>query len=189
MVMTLRTWRQHCLLGNVVHIFLSHKSLKYIFTQPYMNTRQSRWLKFINNYELEVHYHPGKVNVVVDMLSHKAHCNYLWTMHSTRGESRTWVLPDLSLFNITLTPTLRSDIIAAQICDKGTRHFKRRIWECDPKVAYFCEDAEGTLWFKDRLVVPKRETPKKNILDGAHTSRYSIHLGSTKMYHDLGQRF
>jgi hypothetical protein len=37
--------------------------------------------------------------------------------------------------------------------------------------------------------VPKRETIKKKILDEAHTSRYSIHLGSTKMYHDLRQRF
>jgi hypothetical protein len=44
---------------------------------------------------------------------------------------------------------------------------------------------EGILWFKDRLVVPKRETLKKKILDEADTSRYSIHLGSTKMYRDL----
>jgi hypothetical protein len=44
------------------------------------------------------------------------------------------------------------------------------------------------LWFKERLVVPKREALKK-ILDEAHTSRYSIHSGSTKMYHDLRQQF
>jgi hypothetical protein len=57
--------------------------------------------------------------------------------------------------------------------------------EGDPKVACFCEDAEGTLWFKERLVVPKREALKRRILDEAHVSRYSIHLRSTKMYHDL----
>jgi hypothetical protein len=43
--------------------------------------------------------------------------------------------------------------------------------------------------FKDRLVVPKKEALKKKILDEAHTLRYSIHLGSTKMYHDLRQQF
>jgi hypothetical protein len=48
---------------------------------------------------------------------------------------------------------------------------------------------EGTLLFKDRLVVPKREALKKKILDEAHTSMYSIHPGSTKMYHDLRQQF
>jgi hypothetical protein len=45
------------------------------------------------------------------------------------------------------------------------------------------------LWFKERLVVPKREGLKKRILDGAHTSRYFIHSRSTKMYHDLRQQF
>jgi hypothetical protein len=45
------------------------------------------------------------------------------------------------------------------------------------------------LWFKDRLVVLKREALKKKILDEAHISRYSIHPESTKMYHDLTQQF
>jgi hypothetical protein len=68
-------------------------------------------------------------------------------------------------------------------------HIKRRMQECDLKVACFHEDAEGTLWFKERLVVPKREALMKKILDEAHTSRYSIHPGNTKMYHDLRQQF
>jgi hypothetical protein len=96
------------------------------------------------------------------------------------------VLPELSLFNIILTPTLRDEIIAAQKNDEGMGHIKRRMQEGDLKVACFCEDEEGTLWLKERLVVPKRESLKKKILDEAHMSRYSIHHGSTKMYHDLG---
>jgi hypothetical protein len=59
----------------------------------------------------------------------------------------------------------------------------------DPRVACFREDVEGTLWFKERLVVPKKEALKKKILDEAHTSRYSLHTGSNKMYHDLRQQF
>jgi hypothetical protein len=74
--MTLRTWC-HYLLGNVVHIYTDHKSLKYIFTQSDLNMRQRRWLELIKDYELEVHYHSGKANVIADALSHKAHCNYL----------------------------------------------------------------------------------------------------------------
>jgi hypothetical protein len=68
-------------------------------------------------------------------------------------------------------------------------HIKRRMHEGDPKVTCFCEDAKGTLWFKERLVVPRREALKKKILDEAHMSRYSIHPRSTKMYHDLRQQF
>jgi hypothetical protein len=95
------------------------------------------------------------------------------------------VLPNLSLFNITLTPTLRAEIITAQRDDEGMGNIKRRMQEGDPRVACFREDAEVTLWFKERLVVPRREALKKKILDEAHTLRYSIHPRSTKMYHDL----
>jgi hypothetical protein len=151
--------------------------------------RQIRWLELIKDYELEVHYHPGKMNLVVDALSHKAYCNYLPTVRSTGEESNTRVLPDLSAFNITLTPTLRSEIIAAQKHDKGMRLIKGRIREGDPKVDCFHEDAEGTLWFQDRFVVPRREALKRKIFDEAYTSRYFIHLVSTKMYHDLRQQF
>jgi hypothetical protein len=98
-------------------------------------------------------------------------------------------LPDLSLYNITLTPILRDEIIVAQKNDEGMTHIKRRMWEGDSKVTCFCEDTEGTLWFKDRLVVPKKEALKKKILDQAHTSRYSIHPGSTMVYHDLRHKF
>jgi hypothetical protein len=135
----------------------------------------------IKDYELEVHYHPGKANVVAYALSRKGHCNYLPAARSMGEESSTRVLPDLSLFNITLTPTLRGEIIAAQKNDAGMTHIKRRIQEGDPKVACFREDAEGTLWFKDRLVVSKKEALKRKILDEAYASRYSIHPGSTKM--------
>jgi ribonuclease HI len=38
-VMALQTWH-HYLLGNVIHIYTDHKSLKYIFTQPDLNMRQ-----------------------------------------------------------------------------------------------------------------------------------------------------
>jgi hypothetical protein len=89
-VMALRMW-YHYLLGNVVHIYMDHKSLKYIFTQLDLNMRQQRWLELIKDYELEVHYHPRKANIVADTLSHKAHCNYLPAVCLTGEESSTRV--------------------------------------------------------------------------------------------------
>jgi hypothetical protein len=53
----------------------------------------------------------------------------------------------------------------------------------------FHVDEEGTLWFKDGLVVPKNHELRKKIFDEAHTSKYSIHPGSTKMYYDLKAQF
>ena len=71
-VHALKIWR-HYLLGNKVHIFTDHKSLKYSFTQSELNMRQRRWLELIKDYNLEVHYHLVKVNVVADALSRKSY--------------------------------------------------------------------------------------------------------------------
>jgi hypothetical protein len=52
---------------------MDHKSLRYIFTQPKLNLRKRRWLELIKDYNLEVHYHPEKPNVVTGALSRKLH--------------------------------------------------------------------------------------------------------------------
>jgi hypothetical protein len=69
-VHALKIWR-HYLIGNKCHIFIDHKSLKYIFTQPDLNLSQQRWLELIKDYDIEIHYHPGKANVVADALNRK----------------------------------------------------------------------------------------------------------------------
>jgi ribonuclease HI len=66
---------RHYLMGAHCNIYTDHKSLKYIFTQADLNMRQRRWLELVKDYNLEVHYHPGKANVVADALSRKAQCN------------------------------------------------------------------------------------------------------------------
>jgi hypothetical protein len=48
-------------------------------------------------------------------------------VRSTGEESITRVLLDLSLFNITLTPTLRCEIIVVQKSDEGMRHIMKRM--------------------------------------------------------------
>jgi hypothetical protein len=72
----LKLWRHH-LMGTKCNIYTDHKSLKYIFTQADLNMRQRRWLELIKDYDLEVHYHPGKANVVADALSCKSYCHCL----------------------------------------------------------------------------------------------------------------
>jgi hypothetical protein len=74
-VHALKIW-QHYLMGNHCNIFTNHKSLKYIFTQSDLNMRQRRWSELVKDYDLKVHYHRGKANVVADALSRK-HCNYV----------------------------------------------------------------------------------------------------------------
>jgi hypothetical protein len=187
-VHALHIWR-HYLLENVVHFFTDHKSLKYFFTQVDLNMRQRRWLELIKDYDLEIHYHPGKTNVVVDALSRKAHCNNLHAVSISGEESSIRISPIMAQYNVTITPVLRGEIIAAQRIDIWVAHIKRRLTEGDPKVNCFCVDEEGTLWFKDHLVVSKNHGLRKKIFDKAHTFKYFIHPGSTKMYCDLKAQF
>ncbi|GJZ05204.1 hypothetical protein Tco_0538479 [Tanacetum coccineum] len=45
--------------------------LQHIFDQKELNMHQRRWIELFSDYECEIRYHPGKVNVVADALSRK----------------------------------------------------------------------------------------------------------------------
>ena len=71
-VFALKTWR-HYLYGEKFEVYSDHKSLKYIFTQKDLNSRQRRWMETLEDYDFALHYHPGKANVVADALSRKSY--------------------------------------------------------------------------------------------------------------------
>jgi ribonuclease HI len=73
-VHALKIWR-HYIMGTKCQIYTDHKSPKYIFTQKDLNLRQRRWLELIKDYDLEIHYHPGKANLVADAMSRKGQTN------------------------------------------------------------------------------------------------------------------
>ena len=74
-----------------------------------------------------------------------------------------------------------------QKTDVGIFHIKRKMEEKETK--HFRLDERGVLRFKDRLVVPKDRELRNQILDEAHSSKLSIHPGSSKMYQDLKTQF
>ena len=67
----LKIWR-HYLFGEQFEVFSDLKSLKYIFTERDLNMRQHRWMEYLEDYDFTLHYHPGKANVVADVLSRKS---------------------------------------------------------------------------------------------------------------------
>jgi hypothetical protein len=191
-VHALKIWR-HYLLGNICHLYTNHKSLKYIFTQSGLNMRQRRWLELIKDYDLEIHYHPGKANVVADALSRKASCDCLTvktpdiTLCQEMEKLNLGMIQHGTLTQLKLESVLLQKIIEAQRSDKGMKHIHEKIEAS--KANCFRKDDQGIVWFNDRIVVHKDAGVRQQILDEAHLSRYSIHPRSTKMYQDLKQHY
>jgi hypothetical protein len=130
-------------MGTNCHIYTDHKSLKYIFTQADLNMRQRCWLELIMDYDLEVHYHPGKANVVADALSRKAHCSCLSvetfneTLCCEMRKLNLEIIPQGSLNHLSVKTTLRDNIVMAQQHDKGVKIIKQRLAQREEKYKYF----------------------------------------------------
>jgi hypothetical protein len=193
-VHALKIWR-HYLMGNRCNILTDHKSLKYIFTRSNLNMRPRRWLELIKDYDLEVHYHPGKANVVAGALSRKVHCNHLELepvsdpLCEEMRRLNLQVVEQGNLYALAAQSNLYDRIITTQHNDKDIQNIKQKLAEGYPKYTCFQRDHKDVIWFGKYLVVPVDPEIRKTIFDEAHMSKFSIHPGSTKMYHDLKQNF
>ncbi|WVZ70752.1 hypothetical protein U9M48_019394 [Paspalum notatum var. saurae] len=187
----LKIWR-HYLFGNKCEIYTDHKSLKYIFTQNELNMRQRRWLELIKDYDLEIHYHPGKANVVADALSRKSYVNMAVAFRMPFELCVEFESLNLGFVHHTTVatfeaePTPEQEIRNHRKTDEKIREIRERIKL--GKAPHFREDEQGTVWYKNRICVPDVDSIKKLILSEAHDTAYSIHPASTKMYHDLKER-
>ena len=79
----------------------------------------------IKDYNLEVHYHLEKANLIADALSRKSHCNTLEALL----EDGFNLLHLVVLPSITVSCSLESKIIELQKTDVGIFHIKRRMKE------------------------------------------------------------
>ncbi|WMV08283.1 hypothetical protein MTR67_001668 [Solanum verrucosum] len=158
----LTIWR-HYLYGVHVDMFTDHKSLQYVFTQKELNLRQRRWLEFLKDYDMSVHYHPGKANVVADALSR------------------------LSMGSVAHVEEERKELAkdVHRLARLGVRLISISDGVHNQRVEVFSQGGDGVLRYQGRLCVPDVGELRKHILTEAHNSRYSIHPGATKMYRDL----
>ncbi|WVZ49314.1 hypothetical protein U9M48_000683 [Paspalum notatum var. saurae] len=175
--------------GNVI-AYASRQLRKH---ENELNMRQRRWLELIKDYDLEIHYHPGKVNVVTDALSRKSHVNMAVAFQMPFELCAEFESLNLGLMHHTTVatfeagPTLEQEIRKHQKTDGKIQEIRKQIKA--GKAPHFREDEQGTVWYKNWICAPDVDSIKKLILSEAHDIAYSIHPGSTKMYHDLKERF
>jgi hypothetical protein len=191
-VHALKIWR-HYLIGNKCDIYTNHKSLKYFFTRAELNMRQRRWLELIKDYDLNIQYHPSKANIVADNLSRKSYCSNLMVR-----DEQPELCDELEKLKLEIVEQryLNELMVKYDLGDR-TRQAQRQCPELQKlkqlmrkgKASDYRVDNQGTIWLKDRICVPQDQGIHTEILGEVHNSKYSIHPGCTKMYHDLKDRF
>ncbi|GKA66366.1 putative reverse transcriptase domain-containing protein [Tanacetum coccineum] len=134
--------------------------------------RQRRWIELLSDYDYEIRYHPGKGNVMADDLSRKPRDKPLrvralvMTMHNDLPKK---ILDDqikaMNRKNVNAENLGRLVKQMFEFCPNGTRCFGKHVW------------------------LPRYEGLRNVIMHESHKSKYSIHPGSTKMYHDLKQLY
>ncbi|GJX07412.1 reverse transcriptase domain-containing protein [Tanacetum coccineum] len=165
-VFALKIWR-HYLYGTKCVVFTDHKSLQHILDQKDLNMRQRRWIELLSDYDCEIRYHPGKANVVADALSRKERIEPL--------RVRALVM--------TIGLDLPSRILEAQREAVKIENIKAE--DISGMLKKLEARADGTLCLDNRSWLPCYGDTRSLIMHESHKSKYSIHPGADKMYHDL----
>ena len=156
--------------------------------QKNLNVRQVRWLELLSEYDIDIHYHPGKANKVADALSRKTY-DTLAVMRMLPGELANEikdfeiVIVQGKMANLEVRPTILEDIRKAQEEDEYVK--KAQKFDEEAKKGEFTVSSDGTIRFKGRIYVPEAADLREQLLIEAHETPYSVHPGTTKMYQDL----
>ncbi|GKB48267.1 putative reverse transcriptase domain-containing protein [Tanacetum coccineum] len=177
-VFALKIWR-HYLYGTKCMVFTNHKSLQHILNQKELNMRQCHWLELLSDYNCEIHYHPGKANVVADALSRKERIKPL----SVRALVMTIGL-DLpkQILNAQTEArkpeNIKNEDVGGILIENSKDPEKLKIGKLEPRV-------DGTLCLNSRSWLLCYGNLRTVIMHESHKSKYSIHSGSDKMYQDM----
>ncbi|GKF72091.1 hypothetical protein Tco_0208205 [Tanacetum coccineum] len=130
--------------------------------------RQRRWIELFNDYECEmIRYHPGKANVVADALSRKERVK----PKHIRAMAMTIQFGVKSMILVAHSEAFKEENALAERLHGLDQQMERK--------------KDKSLYFMDHIWVPLMGGVRTIIMDEAHKTRYSMHPGADKMYHDL----
>jgi hypothetical protein len=175
-IIALKEWR-HYLHGRHFKIQTDHQSLRYLSTQPHLSSRQVRWSEFLQQFDYEIEYKPGKFNIPADALSRRE------DLHTTNSQN-------LSLNNFTeLVVTVGDDLIE-QV---------KTAYQSDPTCVDLLNNSShpppnyriqnGLIYCSSQLYIPSSDQIKSQLIAEAHDSAVSGHVGVIKTLDTLTRTY
>nr|GFA04129.1 putative reverse transcriptase domain-containing protein [Tanacetum cinerariifolium] len=148
-----------------------------------LNMRQRRWLELLSDYDCEIRYHPGKVNVVDDALSRKERIKPLRVRALVMMIGLDLPKQILVAQTEAIKPeNLKKEDVGGMLIENSKDPEKFRKEKLEPR-------NDGTLCSNNRSWLPCYGDLRALIMRESHKSKYYDHLGFDKMYQDLKQLY
>lgn len=166
-VSALKEWR-HYLHGRKFRIITDHQSLRYLSTQPNLSSRQLRWSEYMQQFDFEMEYKKGKLNVVADALSRREDVEQLVEDSAELGQ--------MTLAPVEIAEDLRSEVKEAYREDEQCATL---LAGSHRQQSHFTIK-DGFIFCGQQLYIPNSNRIKVRLLQEAHDNPLSGHMGVTK---------
>nr|GEW19563.1 putative reverse transcriptase domain-containing protein [Tanacetum cinerariifolium] len=177
-VFALKIWR-HNLYETKCTVFTDHKSLQHILDQKELNMRQRHWLELLSDYDCEIRYHPGKANVVADVLSQKERIRPLRVRALVMTIGLDLPRQILEAQTKAMKPeNLKSEDVGGMLIENSNDPEKPMKEKLKPR-------ADGTLCLNNKSWFQCYGDLRTLIMHESHKSKYSVHPGFNKIYQDM----
>ena len=161
-VHALRMWR-HYLMGKKFELRTDHIGLKCLFEQPALNSRQTRWLEFLSEYDFDIKHIKGKENKFFDALSKKVHLMHATVVNMHQSDLKRRILDDL-------------------VTDRHYLQVKKNLQQGDvqQKIKEYKIKEDGLLMHKNKIYVHSSRELRNLVLKEMHDVPYVGHLDYQK---------
>ena len=153
-------------------------------------------MKYLEDYNFTLHYHPGKANVVADLLNRKSLgvlasvASQEWQMLKTMEQFGLQYSDQAqgALGNLMATTSLLIRVIKSQGQDAGLVSIRDKVQSSTGDEGRAIH-TKGSLWYRGQVEVPQLTELREEILKEFHCSLFTVYLGGIKMYHDLRHQY
>jgi hypothetical protein len=128
-------------------------------------------MELLNDYDCEIKYHPGKANVVADALSRKERIKPI----------------RVKALRIDVKPDWKDQI--KEIQEEALKEENIKAERMVGKEKLLAKGEDGVYRFGQRMWIPKLRDTQTKVLDEAHKTKYNIHPGADKMYHNIKEYY